>query len=80
MTVTEPLTIAIASAAYRAHYVNWFKDALASQGIRGEVIALEYRSFIGADVGSSRLQRNPARLQLTGVSRRSAGVGPKRVS
>lgn len=44
MTVTEPLTIAIASAAYRAHYVNWFKDALASQGIRGEVIALEYRS------------------------------------
>ena len=43
MTVSKSLTIAIASASHRAHYVSWFREALASQGIHGEVIALEYR-------------------------------------
>lgn len=38
------LKIVIASAGRRAHYVQWFRDALRTQGIRGEVIAMEYRT------------------------------------
>ena len=44
MPAAKHLKIAIASAAHRAHYVDWFKEALLSQGVTGEVIALEYRA------------------------------------
>ncbi|WP_157674218.1 ATP-grasp domain-containing protein [Agrococcus carbonis] len=38
------MKIVIASAGRRAHYLEWFQDALRALGIRGEVIAMEYRS------------------------------------
>ena len=55
MTRSQNLKIVIASAGHRAHYLDWFRTALRSQGLRGEVIALEYResapSFASADRG-----------------------------
>jgi carbamoyl-phosphate synthase large subunit len=39
----EPMKIVIASAGRRAHYLEWFQDALRSLDIPGEVIAMEYR-------------------------------------
>lgn len=44
MANTEHLKIVIASAGRRAHYIQWFKDALEKQNIPGEVIALDYRA------------------------------------
>lgn len=38
-----PMKIVIASAGRRAHYLEWFRDALRTQGLEGEVIAMEYR-------------------------------------
>ncbi len=43
MKKSNGLKVVIASAAHRAHYVKWFKAALRSEGIHGEVIAFEYR-------------------------------------
>ncbi|WP_169253449.1 ATP-grasp domain-containing protein [Brevibacterium sp. 'Marine'] len=43
MKKSNGLKVVIASAAHRAHYVEWFKAALRSEGIYGEVIAFEYR-------------------------------------
>lgn len=37
------LKIVIASAGRRAHYIEWFQEALRSQGVGGEVICMEYR-------------------------------------
>jgi carbamoyl-phosphate synthase large subunit len=55
MTRSQNLKIVIASAGHRAHYLDWFRTALRSQGLPGEVIALEYResapSFASADRG-----------------------------
>lgn len=44
MVNESPLKIVIASAGRRAHYLEWFQDALRSQGLAGEVIALEFRA------------------------------------
>lgn len=44
MHASRPLKIVIASAGRRAHYVEWFRSALSSQGISGEIIAMEYRT------------------------------------
>lgn len=44
MKNSNGLKVVIASAAHRAHYVEWFKAALRTEGIHGEVIAFEYRS------------------------------------
>lgn len=44
MTTNKYLKIVIASAGRRAHYIEWFKDALRAQNIAGEVIALDYRT------------------------------------
>ncbi|MHA2787715.1 ATP-grasp domain-containing protein [Corynebacterium sp. S7] len=41
---TKSLKIVIASSGRRAHYIDWFKEALQKQGIPGEVIAMEYRA------------------------------------
>src|SRR5699024_11626086 len=53
MTRSQNLKIVIASAGHRAHYLDWFRTALRSQGLPGEVIAFEYResapSFASAD-------------------------------
>jgi carbamoyl-phosphate synthase large subunit len=38
------LKVVIASAGRRAHYIEWFRDALRAQDIPGEVIAMEYRT------------------------------------
>lgn len=38
------LKIVISSAGQRAHYVEWFRESLRKQDIRGEVIAMEYRT------------------------------------
>lgn len=38
------LKIVLASSGRRAHYIQWFQDALDNQGIDGEVIAMEYRA------------------------------------
>ena len=43
MKNSNGLKVVIASAAHRAHYVEWFTTALRSEGIHGEVIAFEYR-------------------------------------
>ena len=43
MKNSNGLKVVIASAAHRAHYVEWFKTALRTEGIHGEVIAFEYR-------------------------------------
>ncbi|AGS35331.1 hypothetical protein B841_09290 [Corynebacterium maris DSM 45190] len=43
MGSATPMKIVIASAGRRAHYLEWFRDALNAQGIDGEVIAMEYR-------------------------------------
>lgn len=37
------MKIVISSAGRRAHYVEWFRRALDWSGLRGEVIAMEYR-------------------------------------
>lgn len=37
------MKIAIASAGRRAHYLQWFREAMHKQDIDGEVIALEFR-------------------------------------
>lgn len=44
MTLDPVLKIVIASAGRRAHYIEWFREALRRQGLRGEVIAMEYRT------------------------------------
>lgn len=38
------MKIVLASSGRRAHYIQWFQDALRNQGIDGEVIAMEYRA------------------------------------
>ncbi|WP_169332149.1 hypothetical protein [Corynebacterium lubricantis] len=38
------LKIVVASSGQRAHYIEWFQQALINQGIPGEVIAMEYRT------------------------------------
>lgn len=43
MKNSNGLKVVIASAAHRAHYVEWFTRALQSEGIRGEIIAFEFR-------------------------------------
>ena len=44
MKNSQHMKIVIASAGRRAHYIQWFQDALRTQGIAGEVIALDYRA------------------------------------
>lgn len=44
MTDHKHLKIVIASAGRRAHYIQWFQNALRSQQLSGEVIALDYRT------------------------------------
>lgn len=44
MTNEKPMKIVIASAGRRAHHIEWFQEALRTQGIDGEVIAMEYRN------------------------------------
>lgn len=44
MKSEKDLKVVIASAGRRAHYVQWFREALRAQGISGEIIAMEYRS------------------------------------
>ena len=44
MAPTKHLKIVIASAGRRAHYLQWFRDALKKQNLPGEVIALDYRA------------------------------------
>lgn len=44
MGLRPDLKIVIASAGRRAHYVEWFREALRRQGLSGEVIAMEYRT------------------------------------
>lgn len=44
MTNNKHLKIVIASAGRRAHYIEWFQDALRTQQLAGEVIALDYRT------------------------------------
>lgn len=44
MESEKNLKVVIASAGRRAHYVQWFREALRAQGIPGEIIAMEYRS------------------------------------
>lgn len=43
MESDKNLKVVIASAGRRAHYVQWFREALRTQGISGEIIAMEYR-------------------------------------
>lgn len=54
------MKIAIASAGRRAHYVQWFKEALVQQGISGEVIALEFRADSATFGLADRTFRTPA--------------------
>ncbi|PWH06146.1 hypothetical protein DEO23_10090 [Brachybacterium endophyticum] len=54
------MKIVIASAGRRAHYLEWFRHALSSQGVRGEVIAMEYRSLSPSVGIADRVAAMPA--------------------
>ncbi|MGP6174875.1 ATP-grasp domain-containing protein [Corynebacterium sp. A21] len=56
----KSLKIVIASAGRRAHYIEWFREALKKQGIRGEVIAMEYRTTSPSLSLADRGVANPA--------------------
>ena len=60
MTNTEHLKIVIASAGRRAHYIQWFKEALEKQQIPGEVIALDYRATSPTVGLADRAYQTPA--------------------
>ena len=60
MTNTRHLKIVIASAGRRAHYIQWFKDALQKQQIPGEVIALDYRATSPTVGLADRAYQTPA--------------------
>lgn len=60
MVSQTPLKIIIASAGRRAHYLQWFREAFRSQGIPGEVIALEYRATSPGFGIADRAQQMPA--------------------
>lgn len=55
-----PMKIVIASAGRRAYYAEWFRDALRSQGIDGEVIALEYSATSPSFGVADRAVKMPA--------------------
>lgn len=44
MINNKHMKIVVASAGRRAHYIPWFREALQSQKIPGEVIAMDYRA------------------------------------
>lgn len=44
MINNKHMKIVVASAGRRAHYIPWFRDALRTQNIPGEVIAMDYRA------------------------------------
>lgn len=60
MTNTKHMKIVIASAGRRAHYLQWFKDALETQQIPGEVIALDYRATSPTVGLADRAYQTPA--------------------
>lgn len=60
MATTEYLKIVIASAGRRAHYIQWFKDALEKQQVPGEVIALDYRATSPTVGLADRAYQTPA--------------------
>lgn len=59
-TATRTFKVAIASAGHRAHYLEWFRDALARLGLPGEVIALEYRTTSASFMVADRAVAMPA--------------------
>lgn len=60
MAPTQDLKIVIASAGRRAHYIEWFRDALKKQQIPGEVIALDYRATSPTVGLADRAYQTPA--------------------
>ncbi|GAA4476651.1 ATP-grasp domain-containing protein [Enteractinococcus fodinae] len=60
MANNQHLKIVIASAGRRAHYIQWFKDALRTQEIPGEVIALDYRATSPTVGLADRAYQTPA--------------------
>lgn len=60
MAQNKHLKIVIASAGRRAHYIQWFKDALHEQRIPGEVIALDYRATSPTVGLADRAYQTPA--------------------
>lgn len=60
MAHTKHLKIVIASAGRRAHYIKWFRDALETQQIPGEVIALDYRATSPTVGLADRAYQTPA--------------------
>lgn len=60
MTNTKHMKIVIASAGRRAHYLQWFKDALVTQQLPGEVIALDYRATSPTVGLADRAYQTPA--------------------
>lgn len=60
MKNSKPMKIAIASAGRRAHYIEWFQHALRTQGIAGEVIAMEYRTNSASFALADRTVAMPA--------------------
>lgn len=57
---TRHMKIVIASAGRRAHYIQWFKDALEKQQVPGEVIALDYRATSPTVGLADRAYKTPA--------------------
>lgn len=60
MEHNKHLKIVIASAGRRAHYIEWFQDALRSQQLSGEVIALDYRTTSPTVGLADRAYKTPA--------------------
>lgn len=60
MANNQHLKIVIASAGRRAHYIQWFRDALEAQQIQGEVIALDYRATSPTVGLANRAYQTPA--------------------
>ena len=60
MATEQPLKIIVASAGRRAHYIEWFQDALRTQGLDGEVIAMEYRATSPGFGMADRAVQTPA--------------------
>jgi carbamoyl-phosphate synthase large subunit len=52
--------VVVASARYRAHYLEWFRDAFARLDLRGEVIALEFRADSASFTVADRAVAMPA--------------------
>ncbi len=52
--------VVIASAGHRAHYLEWFRDALARLNLVGEVIALEFRTTSASFAVADRAVAMPA--------------------